>query len=207
MPIFLLALPAGALADILDRRLFILGTQTWMLRPPPSLTVLTYAGLTDPTLLLALTFAIGVGSAMNSPAWGSVMAEAVPRRDLVQAIALNSVGFNLARAIGPAIAGVLVLAGRACAGLRAERRFLPRGGRRAAHLAPPPPPRRAAARALHQRHARRHAVHPPHPGDAGRHGALGRLFRHRRRALGDVAAGGARATAPRAPACSACCWG
>ncbi len=111
MPIFLLALPAGALADILDRRLFILGTQGWMLLAAALLAVLTYTGLTDPTVLLTLTFAIGIGTAMNSPAWGSVMAEAVPRRDLVQAIALNGVGFNLARAIGPALAGVLLLVG------------------------------------------------------------------------------------------------
>jgi len=111
MPIFLLALPAGALADILDRRLFILTTQSWMLLAAALLTVLTYAGLTDPAVLLGLTFAIGVGAAMNNPAWGSVMAEAVPRHDLVQAIALNGVGFNLARAIGPAIAGVLLLIG------------------------------------------------------------------------------------------------
>jgi MFS family permease len=109
MPIFLLALPAGALADILDRRRFILATQTWMLGAAAVLSALTYAGIMSPFLLLALTFAIGIGSAMNSPAWGVVMAEAVPRQDLVQAIALNSVGFNLARAIGPALAGLVLL--------------------------------------------------------------------------------------------------
>jgi MFS family permease len=111
MPIFLLALPAGALADILDRRLFILATQGWMLIAAAALTLLTYAGLTDPAVLLTLTFAIGVGSASNSPAWGSVLVEAVPRQDLVQAVALNSVGFNLARAVGPALAGVFLLFG------------------------------------------------------------------------------------------------
>ena len=111
MPIFLLALPAGALADILDRRLFILATQGWMLLAAAALALLTYAGLTDPAVLLALTFAIGVGSASNSPAWGSVMVEAVPRQDLVQAVTLNSVGFNLARAVGPAVAGVILLFG------------------------------------------------------------------------------------------------
>jgi MFS family permease len=111
MPIFLLALPAGALADILDRRLFILATQGWMLLAAAALALLTYAGLTDPAVLLALTFAIGVGSASNSPAWGSVMIEAVPRQDLVQAVTLNSVGFNLARAVGPALAGVFLLFG------------------------------------------------------------------------------------------------
>jgi MFS family permease len=111
MPIFLLALPAGALADIVDRRRFILVTQSWMLLAAASLALLTYAGLTDPAVLLALTFAIGVGSASNSPAWGSVMVEAVPRQDLVQAVTLNSVGFNLARAVGPALAGVILLFG------------------------------------------------------------------------------------------------
>jgi MFS family permease len=111
LPVFLLALPAGALADTIDKRLFIVGTQSWMLGAAALLAVLTYAGLTGAWSLLALTFAIGAGSAMNSPAWGSVMAEVVPRQDLAQAIALNGVGFNLARAVGPAIAGFLVLAG------------------------------------------------------------------------------------------------
>lgn len=111
LPIFLLALPAGALADILDRRRFILATQGWMLGCAVVLALLTWLGMTGPTLLLALTFAIGVGTAMNSPAWGSVMAEAVPRADLVQAIALNNVGFNIARAIGPAIAGLILVFG------------------------------------------------------------------------------------------------
>ncbi|MCW3476131.1 MFS transporter [Limobrevibacterium gyesilva] len=111
LPVFLLALPAGALADIVDKRLFILGTQTWMLAAAALLTVLTFTGQTGIWSLLALTFAIGAGAAMNSPAWGSVMAEVVPRHDLVQAIALNGVGFNLARAVGPAIAGFLLLFG------------------------------------------------------------------------------------------------
>jgi MFS family permease len=111
LPVFMLALPAGALADTIDKRYFIIGTQGWMLGAAALLAVLTFAGLTGAWSLLALTFAIGAGSAMNSPAWGSVMAEVVPRQDLAQAIALNGVGFNLARAIGPALAGFLVLAG------------------------------------------------------------------------------------------------
>jgi MFS family permease len=111
VPVFLFALPAGALADIIDKRRLIIGTQTWMLLAAALLALLTYGGMTNAPILLALTFAIGSGSAMNSPAWGSVMAEVVPRQDLAQAIALNGVGFNLARAVGPAIAGVLVLFG------------------------------------------------------------------------------------------------
>jgi MFS family permease len=111
LPVFLLALPAGAIADIVDRRRFLIATQGWMLIAAAVLTALTFAGRTEAWSLLALTFAIGVGSAMNNPAWGSVMAEVVPRSDLVQAVALNGVGFNIARALGPAIAGLLVLAG------------------------------------------------------------------------------------------------
>lgn len=111
LPVFLFALPAGAIADIVDKRLFILGTQTWMLLAATLLTLLTWFGLTDAWWLLALTFAIGAGAAMNNPAWGSMMAESVPRSDLVQAVALNGVGFNIARAVGPALAGFLLLAG------------------------------------------------------------------------------------------------
>jgi len=111
VPVFLFALPAGAIADIVDRRHLIIGTQTWMMIAAGLLAVLTYLHATEAWGLLALTFAIGLGSAMNSPAWGSVMAEAVPRSDLVQAVALNGVGFNIARAVGPALAGLLLLLG------------------------------------------------------------------------------------------------
>ncbi|MCC6717973.1 MAG: MFS transporter [Acetobacteraceae bacterium] len=111
LPVFLLALPAGALADIVDKRLFIIATQSWMLAVAAILALLTYAGWVGATTLLMLTFALGLGAAMNNPAWGTVMAESVPRRDLVQAIALNGVGFNIARAVGPALAGVLVVFG------------------------------------------------------------------------------------------------
>jgi MFS family permease len=111
IPVFLFALPAGAIADIVDRRIFIVGTQTWMLLAAAILTVTTMLGVTGAWGLLGLTLAIGLGSAMNSPAWGSVMIEAVPRSDLVQAVALNGVGFNIARAVGPALAGFLLLLG------------------------------------------------------------------------------------------------
>ncbi len=111
IPVFLFALPAGAIADIVDRRLFIIGTQTWMLLAASVLALLTFAHATGAWELLMLTFAIGLGAAMNNPAWGSVMVESVPRSDLVQAVALNGVGFNIARAVGPALAGFLLLAG------------------------------------------------------------------------------------------------
>ncbi len=109
LPIFLFVLPAGAMADIVDRRVLLLCTQSWMLLAATALTVMTMLGLTTAWSLLGLIFALGTGTAMNAPAWGTVMAESVPRSDLVQAVALNGVGFNIARAVGPALAGILLL--------------------------------------------------------------------------------------------------
>ena len=111
VPTFLLALPAGALADIVDRRRYLIATQVWTMGAAVLLTALTYAGAIDATGLIALTFAIGIGSAMYQPAWGATVPEVVPRQDLVQAIALNGIGFNLARAVGPALGGIFVLFG------------------------------------------------------------------------------------------------
>ena len=111
VPTFLLALPAGALADIVDRRRYLIATQIWTMIAAVALAALTYAQMIDPSGLILLTFAIGIGSAMYQPAWGATVPEIVPRQDLVQAIALNGIGFNLARAVGPAIGGVLVLFG------------------------------------------------------------------------------------------------
>ncbi len=110
LPYFLLALPAGALADIVDRRRFLIATQIEMLLAAALLAALTLAGAVDAFVLLLLTFAIGVGTAMNGPAWSAVIPESVPRPDLGQAVALNGVSFNIARATGPAIAGGLVAA-------------------------------------------------------------------------------------------------
>jgi MFS family permease len=111
MPVFLLALPGGALADIVDRRVFLIGTQVWTILAAIVLAVLTVAHAMTAFLLLALTFAIGIGAALTGPAWSAIVPELVPREDLVQAIALNGIGFNLTRAIGPAIAGALILLG------------------------------------------------------------------------------------------------
>jgi len=109
LPAFLLALPGGALADIVDRRRFLIGTQAWTMLCAAALAALTLAHLTDAWALLGFTFAIGIGSALTAPAWSAIIPELVPRGDLVQAIALNGIGFNLARALGPALAGFLVL--------------------------------------------------------------------------------------------------
>jgi MFS family permease len=111
MPVFLLALPGGALADIVDRRIFLLGTQIWTILAATLLAVLTLCHVMTAGWLLVLTFAIGIGSALTAPAWSAIVPELVPREDMVQAIALNGIGYNLTRAVGPAIAGFLILLG------------------------------------------------------------------------------------------------
>lgn len=108
LPVFLMALPAGAAADIIDRRLYLIGAQAWVLSVAALLAVLTFAGWIGPWGLLVFTFCIGMGNALNFPAWAATTPELVPREDLVQAIALNGIGFNLSRAVGPAIGGFAI---------------------------------------------------------------------------------------------------
>lgn len=109
-PTFLLALPAGALADIVDRRRLLLFSQAWMLLAAVALAVATLAGVVNPTVLLLLTFSLGLGAAMNAPAWQAIVPELVPRDELAAAISVNSVAFNIARALGPALGGLIVAA-------------------------------------------------------------------------------------------------
>ena len=110
LPITLLALPAGALADVVDRRRLLITTQTWMLVGSGALGALTLAGLTGPGVLLALTFVIGLGSALNAPAWQAIIPEMVPRASLPSALALNGIGINASRAVGPALGGLVIAA-------------------------------------------------------------------------------------------------
>jgi MFS family permease len=110
LPVFLFIIPAGALADLIDRRRLLLFAQGWMFGTAALLGVLTVEGLVTPWILLSLTFVLGIGSALANPAWQSTLPELVERKELSAAIALNSIQFNLARAIGPAIGGVLVAA-------------------------------------------------------------------------------------------------
>lgn len=110
LPVFLLALPAGALADIVDRRRYLIVSQAWMMVAALLLGVLTVAGATGAWTLLALTFALGIGNAMMMPAWGAVMPELVSRGELPAAVGLNAMGMNVSRAIGPALGGLIVLA-------------------------------------------------------------------------------------------------
>ncbi len=110
LPIMLLSLFAGAVADNLDRRKVMLGAQLFMLIVSVALAVCAWAGLITPWLLLVFTFLIGCGTAFNGPAWQASVGEMVPRTHLPAAIGLNSMGFNIARSLGPAIGGAIVAA-------------------------------------------------------------------------------------------------
>lgn len=108
LPVFLVGLPAGAIADIIDRRKLLLMTQGWMLLVSTILGILTIANMTTAIVLLILTFMLGIGSAFNSPVWQAIVPELVGPRQVAQAVSLNSAGFNLARSVGPALGGIIV---------------------------------------------------------------------------------------------------
>src|SRR5262245_4358314 len=108
LPFFVVALPAGSVGDIVDRRKLILFTEVWMAGIATLLAALTIAGAMTPWLLLAFTFAISAGDALETPTWRAVLPELVPRTELAAASALNGIEFNLARAVGPALAGALI---------------------------------------------------------------------------------------------------
>src|SRR6266704_5618308 len=107
-PFFLLALPAGALGDIFDRRKLILTMEVWMFSVAVALAILTALHLITPWALLLLTLALSIGDALEAPTWRAVLPEVVPQEGLMPAIALNGIEFNLARAIGPALGGFLI---------------------------------------------------------------------------------------------------
>lgn len=115
LPIMLLSLFAGAMADNLDRRKVMLGAQIFMLIVSISLSVCAWTGLITPWLLLMFTFLIGCGTAFNGPAWQASVGDMVPRAQLPGAVALNSMGFNIARSVGPAIGGAIVATAGAAA--------------------------------------------------------------------------------------------
>lgn len=109
LPLFVLALPAGTLADLVDRRRYLLFTQSWMLLASATMAVFTWCNWMTPELLLLCTFVMSLGVALNSPGWHSVTPEIVSREELPGAVALNGMALNCARALGPAIAGVILL--------------------------------------------------------------------------------------------------
>jgi MFS family permease len=115
LPIVIFALVAGALADSFDRRGIMIAAQVFMLVVSMMLAACAWLGLITPWLLLLFTFLIGCGAAFNGPAWQASVAEMVPRKDLPTAVALNSMGFNMARSVGPAVGGLIVAAAGAAA--------------------------------------------------------------------------------------------
>ncbi len=110
LPVFLLALPAGAIADIFDRRRVLLTVNLVMAVAAAAMTLLVATDAMTAELLLVFTFLLGAGAAFMAPAWQAIVPGLVPREELSAAISLNSVGVNVSRAIGPALAGVLIAA-------------------------------------------------------------------------------------------------
>ncbi len=110
LPVLLLALPAGALADLMDLRRNLILSNLLMLAAAIGLAIVAALGRLDATILLALTAMLAVGAALNNPAWAASVPLTVPRQVLPEALVLNSVGFNIARAIGPAVGGLILTA-------------------------------------------------------------------------------------------------
>lgn len=110
LPVFFVILPAGALADLVDRRRLLLLTQGWMVLASGALGVLTLLHAVTPWVLLTFTFLLGLGAVMNDPAWQAITPEIVSPEQHTPAVTLNSVGFNVARCIGPALGGMVVAA-------------------------------------------------------------------------------------------------
>ena len=110
VPVFLVILPAGALADMVDRRRFLLVTQAWMVIAAAALGILTLTSCVGPWVLLLFTFLLGLGAVMNDPAWQAITPEVVSPERHAAAVALNSAGFNVARAVGPVLGGLVVAA-------------------------------------------------------------------------------------------------
>jgi len=107
-PMFLLALPAGALADVLDRRKLMILTQSWAAIVATVLGILTVMHMTGVVTLLVATLLLSIGNGMSAPAWQSIVPEIVKRHHLQSAMSLNGISFNLSRILGPAIGGLLI---------------------------------------------------------------------------------------------------
>jgi MFS family permease len=115
LPIMLIAMPAGAIADMHDRRIVAMISLAIALTGATTLTGLTWLGLLQPNLLLGLCFVVGGGMALFGPAWQSSVSEQVPSETLPAAVALNGISYNIARSFGPAIGGVVVASAGAVA--------------------------------------------------------------------------------------------
>jgi MFS family permease len=110
LPLFILALPAGALTDIIDRRRFLLGSELAIMACGVALATLVSSHHISALSLLVMTALVSAAAALGAPAWQAVVSELVPRSDLPSAVSLNSLGINISRAIGPALGGFLISA-------------------------------------------------------------------------------------------------
>ncbi|PKO90596.1 MAG: MFS transporter [Betaproteobacteria bacterium HGW-Betaproteobacteria-12] len=108
LPIFLLAIPAGVLSDILDRRKLLIGTQILLFCTSMSLMLLSATGMQSVASLVALTFLGGIGAALMGPTWQAIVPELIEKKDIKSAVALNSLGINIARSVGPALGGLIL---------------------------------------------------------------------------------------------------
>src|SRR5690242_15957488 len=115
LPVMLIAMPAGAIADMHDRRVVAMISLSIALCGATALTLLDWFGLTTPNTLLILCFVVGSGMALFGPAWQSSVSEQVPSETLPSAVALNGISYNIARSFGPAIGGIIVAAAGAVA--------------------------------------------------------------------------------------------
>jgi len=120
LPIMLIAMPAGAVADMYDRRIVALVSLSIGLSGAVTLTALSWLGLVTPTLLLAFCFLVGSGMALFGPAWQASVSEQVPTETLPAAVALNGISYNIARSFGPAIGGIIVATAGAVAAFAAN---------------------------------------------------------------------------------------
>src|SRR5579872_6656550 len=120
LPVMLIAMPAGAIADMYDRRVVSLVALVIALSGASALTVLSWMGLVTPNSLLALCFVVGSGMALLGPAWQSSVTEQVPADMLPAAVALNGISYNIARSFGPAIGGIVVATAGAMAAFAAN---------------------------------------------------------------------------------------
>ncbi len=120
LPIMLFSIVSGALADNFQRRQVILSAQIFMFVVSVLLAVFAYLGWIGPWMLLAFTFLLGCGTALNNPAWQASVGDMVPRQDVAGAVSLNSMGFNMTRSVGPALGGAIVAFGGAAAAFAAN---------------------------------------------------------------------------------------
>ena len=123
LPVMLIAMAAGAIADMHDRRVVGMVALAISLSGAIALTVLSWFNLMTPNILLALCFVIGTGMALFSPAWQSSVSEQVPAETLPAAVALNGISFNIARSFGPAIGGIVVATAGSVAAFAANAVF------------------------------------------------------------------------------------